>query len=77
MVHSSHTNTQVPKLTGMEMLRTHTETLSEESNKRTSHFSITISILFYAFVLHVLLIISMIFASILYLAQNEIMLHGR
>ena len=77
MVHSSHTNTQVPTLTGKEMLRLHTETLSQESDKRAPHISITISILFYALVLHVLLIISMVFASSLYLSQNVIMLHVR
>ena len=77
MVHSSHTNTQVPTLTGMKMLRLHTGTLSHESDKRAPHISITISILFYALVLHVLLIISMVFDSSLYCAQNAIMLHVR
>lgn len=77
MVHSSHTNTLVPTLTGMEMLRPHTETLSQESDKRAPHISITISILFYALVLHVLLIISMVFASGLYRAPNVIMLRVR
>lgn len=77
MVHSSHTNIQEPKLTGMGMLRPHTETLSQEFDERAPHISITISILFYALVLHVLLIIFMVFASSLCLAQNVIMLHAR